>query len=234
MIDVLGLIETIFPSKCAACGGIVKELGLCRECMASIDPVESHCLGCGLPLNTGFFEFCGNCIDKRLHFDEIWVLYPYQKVSKLILDFKLNRSLKAKKAIEALINKSLPSREKVYSFKGIDVITFVPIDWKKAFKREFNQSEEIARIMGKMTEKPVKPLLKKVKATRDQTELSPSERAANVKGAFKALSEAKGKTILIVDDVATTLNTLNHCGLALKKEKAKKVIAFSFSRATHV
>ncbi len=236
MIDILGIIEILFPSRCAICDCKIKRLGLCERCKDQIEPIKYHCLGCGLPLNTGFFDFCGNCIDKNFYFDSMWVLYDYKDVSRLILDLKLNRNVKSKKAIETLINKGFSLRKiyKVYNLKEIDTITFVPLHWKKQFQREFNQSEEIAHIIAKMINKPVKALIKKKKATKDQTDLSLTERKINLKGAFTAFGDVKNKTILLVDDVATTLNTLNYCSLTLKQQKAKKVIAFSFSRATNV
>ena len=53
-----------------------------------------------------------------------------------------------------------------------------------------------------------------------------------MKGAFayKKQEPIKGKTVLLIDDVATTGATLEGCAEALKAAGAKKVMAYTIAR----
>ena len=68
--------------------------------------------------------------------------------------------------------------------------------------------------------------------TVSQTTLGRSGRLANMTGAFACVrpQAVKGKTLLLIDDVATTGATLEGCAVALKQAGAKKVLAFTFAR----
>jgi len=56
------------------------------------------------------------------------------------------------------------------------------------------------------------------------------ERAANVRGAFAASPRAKGKSILIVDDICTTGETLRACANALVRAGASRVCAIAVAK----
>ena len=68
--------------------------------------------------------------------------------------------------------------------------------------------------------------LRRIKYTSPQTGLGKDERRRNVRNAFQLThSEAvKGRTVLLVDDVATTGNTLNECARVLKKSGSRDVL----------
>lgn len=65
-------------------------------------------------------------------------------------------------------------------------------------------------------------LLKRVRHTATQVNLTAQERAENVKHAFSA-GNAEGKNILLLDDVRTTGATLSECAQVLRKVGAKHV-----------
>jgi predicted amidophosphoribosyltransferase len=50
----------------------------------------------------------------------------------------------------------------------------------------------------------------------------------NLKGAFLADPEVKGKVILLIDDVRTSGGTVNACAEALKKADAAEVKVLTF------
>lgn len=71
----------------------------------------------------------------------------------------------------------------------------------------------------------------KVRETKPQVGLSMRQRKENVRGAFKASSDAvKGKTLVLVDDVITTATTMRECAKELKRAGADRVIALALAR----
>jgi predicted amidophosphoribosyltransferase len=70
------------------------------------------------------------------------------------------------------------------------------------------------------------------KETRSQVDLSAQERMKNVEGAFVAdYRQVDGRSVLVLDDVATTGATLNSCADALISGGAKAVYALTIARA---
>ena len=78
-------------------------------------------------------------------------------------------------------------------------------------------------------------VLVRERATQTQTRLTPGERLANVRGAFRATSGAparlRGLHVVLVDDVVTTCATLNACAAALFGCGARIVSYVTFGRA---
>jgi predicted amidophosphoribosyltransferase len=56
----------------------------------------------------------------------------------------------------------------------------------------------------------------------------------NVRKAFEVVKPqaVKGRTIVLVDDVATTGSTLNECAKALKKARADRVLCLVLARTS--
>lgn len=68
-------------------------------------------------------------------------------------------------------------------------------------------------------------MLRKIKWTRDQSDLTASHRKLNLKDAFAVRPRSlAGKTVLLVDDILTTGTTANECSRALLHAGAAKVI----------
>ena len=116
------------------------------------------------------------------------------------------------------------------------IIIPVPLHRRRLNWRGFNQSELLANeIAGKSNLEVNTKLLIRWRNTKPQTKIkSMAERKENIKGAFKIgivgtglkpvpTELLKNKNIIIVDDVCTTLATLNECALVIKKAGAKKV-----------
>lgn len=110
----------------------------------------------------------------------------------------------------------------------------VPLHPKRVRERGFNQSLLLARYVARGLKSDLDFLsLKRVRYTLPQTRLAKKERQRNVRGAFqlKTRDAVKGKTILLVDDVFTTGNTMNECARILKQGGSGKVFCVSLARA---
>lgn len=103
---------------------------------------------------------------------------------------------------------------------------------KDIYKRGYNQCRLIANEVAQLTDKPCVGFLKKIRDTKPQKTLKASERVLNVKDAFCCLNEkiAKGRSILIVDDISTTGSTLSEAAKTLKKAGAETVGAAVFAK----
>jgi ComF family protein len=111
----------------------------------------------------------------------------------------------------------------------------VPLHWRRAWGRRFNQSAVLARIVSGHSGVPVAyETLKRVKATPQQVGLSRTERAGNVQGAFRVPDEAKaqiaGRRLVLVDDVLTSGATVDACARALLRGGAAAVDVLVFAR----
>src|SRR5207245_8582949 len=127
----------------------------------------------------------------------------------------------------------------------------VPL-WRARFRdRGYNQSERLARALGRRWQRPVVDLLVRTRDTAAQTALTPEARLANVAGAF-ATRNAEGGTrngradeccafrvpgsaferpLVLVDDVFTTGATLAGAAGELMRAGAPTVSARTIGRA---
>ncbi|HMP53806.1 MAG TPA: ComF family protein [Candidatus Melainabacteria bacterium] len=108
----------------------------------------------------------------------------------------------------------------------------VPLHRKRLNKRGFNQALVLAKELGRLTDTPVRAdLLKRIKATTPQFGLSIEERRSNLEGAF-ALNKPvpdDDSTIVLVDDLFTTGNTLIECARPLIDPKTGKSRFYAFT-----
>lgn len=111
-----------------------------------------------------------------------------------------------------------------------DRIAAVPLHRSRLVERGFDQAACLARWAARHGRLPLATgLLARERATRRQTGLGRDERRRNVRGAFRARSEAPPR-VWIIDDVATTGATLAACAAALRAAGARQVVAVCAAR----
>jgi competence protein ComFC len=100
----------------------------------------------------------------------------------------------------------------------------IPLHRRRLAQRGFNQSELMARAVAERLMVPVATDLVRTKNTTPQVELSGKARRENMNGVFSWKGQPlMGKTVLIVDDVATTGTTLNEAARVLRGAGARQV-----------
>ena len=116
-----------------------------------------------------------------------------------------------------------------------DMLIPVPLHWRRAWHRRYNQSGALARAIERQSGVKVRgDVLRRVRATEQQVGLSRPQRASNVQGAFKVSadrqSEVQGRRVVLIDDVLTSDATVDACARALLRAKAATVDVLVFAR----
>jgi ComF family protein len=164
-----------------------------------------------------------------LTLDRIWSVGVYEGVLKeLIHQFKY----KEKKYLANPLGKLLVDFVGKYlKEERFDYIVPIPLDKARGRKRGYNQAELLARVLAEGINKPVLThIVERREKTKPQFGLKRDERFENLSGAFEVSRSGKGnvtpimgKTILLLDDLATTGATLDECAKALKRAGASEV-----------
>ena len=112
-----------------------------------------------------------------------------------------------------------------------DCLVAMPLHPARLKERGFNQSQQLARHIGKRLKLPVLiSACQRVRDTPSQSNLPWKERRKNMRKAFACSSAVAGKHVAIVDDVMTTGATLNELSLALLETGATEVSAWVVAR----
>ncbi len=101
---------------------------------------------------------------------------------------------------------------------AVDCLIPVPLHPAREAERGFNQSLLLARRLSRRWRVPVADgVLRRVRSTRTQTQLSAGERRANVLGAFvlRRPHAVGGAHALLIDDIFTTGATVSECSRVL-------------------
>jgi ComF family protein len=231
------LLDVIFPSNCVSCGKrtdpATRKNGkkiLCDDCFYSIT------------INNGFFcPECGRRLPRpkvTCHPAAKFVLtaatsFRNKAVSDAIHALKYKKIKGVMGAVADIIGAYLDKINKNNEFGGY-VIVPIPIHPKKERQRGFNQADLISLELKKVLGLRVEPILVKIKNNPSQTELKNyKEREINIQNSFgiKDGEAARGKNIILVDDVFTSGATLKEATRILKSAGAKKIIAFVVAKA---
>ena len=113
-----------------------------------------------------------------------------------------------------------------------DVLAPVPLHKRRERGRGYNQSELLAREVGKQTAVPVDTsMLRRIRDTAPQVSMpTPEERRRNIEDAFECTGDVSGLTVLLIDDVVTTGSTMSACARPLMAAGASSVWGLALAR----
>ncbi len=106
----------------------------------------------------------------------------------------------------------------------------MPLHPQRLKERGFNQSLEIARLLSKPLEIPVRHVCERIKFSAPQASLPMKDRVKNMKGAFICNEDLSGQNVILVDDVMTTGASLNALAKAVKAKGAAHVECWLIAR----
>lgn len=162
---------------------------------------------------------------------DVTALFDYRnKVVKLIIKsikYKNNWGLR-KRIAGYLCDEAAEIFSEIALFEGAPpILAPMPMSKREKRKRGFNQCEELAKEMKKLAGslEISFDILKKVRETGKQADLGKEERAKNVEGSMTAPRQmARGRVVVILDDVYTTGATFSEARRALSAAGAKRVL----------
>lgn len=108
---------------------------------------------------------------------------------------------------------------------AFDLVCFVPFSKRQKINRAYNPSELLAEGVALQLNAPFQDTLVKLFDVKTQHNMSTTQRKGNVHGIYEVKNGAdvKDKTVLLIDDIMTTGETLNSCAVILKIRGAKSV-----------
>lgn len=227
-----------FPSYCRLCFSLLRFSGervVCRRCLAEMRARPSgFCPVCGRFFHgQSTSHICGACLESPPPFSRHRSCAPYRgKVKDVILLFKFRKFAVLGGPLARFMDRTLKRDEDLWW--GVDALVPVPLHPRRRRRRGFNQSEVLARHLGRLRNLDViEGALIRPANRIPQTSLSAAHRRTNVQGAFRAADQGslKGKVLLLVDDVFTTGATLGECSRILKDAGAAEVRAVTAAQA---
>ena len=204
---ILSLLDWIYKKKCYFCRQSRESVKMCSKCYDSLE----------------FLSY-----GKRLAIDgvSIYIAGVYEKnLQKLIRGLKYHNQrdlafYQAKFMWEYWQN---ITDEKDF------VVVPVPLHKERQYKRRYNHMELVAQEFCRLSGNTLNTkLITRVKNTKPQYKLSPSERAENLHNAFKVdkSTYTSGK-ILIIDDICTTGSTFAEMIKTLKASGINEITCFA-------
>ncbi len=199
------LQELLFPRKCVLCQRLLekRELDLCGKCREETPGSQTG--GRSVP-----------------HIQGLTALWVYEgAVRESLHRYKFTGARYYAPAYGRLlgmrVQQELPEAE---------VITWVPVSKQRRRQRGYDQSELLARAMGRELGLPVERFLEKFRDNQPNSALPKAEqRRANVLGVYrvKHMEALQGRRVLLVDDILTTGATASECARVLLTAGAKTV-----------
>ena len=226
------LLDLIFPRYCLGCGTEMASKQSVLVCDACFDKIALNsgiqCHICGLRNDKGTCQKCR----QKTPLKGLLAASQYKNpiLKEMIHQFKYQSVESLKKPLAELIIVYITKELLTNKLKN-SVLVPIPLTLGRKSVRGFNQSELLAKEIGKFLNCPVINLLKRKKFTSPQAEISDwQKRKENISGAF-CLSPAypqiyrfrKPIKVIIVDDVSTSGATLEEAARVLKEAGVKEI-----------
>jgi competence protein ComFC len=235
------LLNLVFPESCLVCSAPISRLrdrGVCEPCWQKalrLRLTGSFCPSCGLPYRS--FEpepghLCGVCSLQLPPFSGARAFGCYgAELSRIIQAFKFDGRRNLVKLLAPLLASTFLES---WTLEDVDLIVPVPLHPKRRRKRGYNQAALLAHELGHLLGLPSRErVLLRVLATPPQVGLSDTDRARNVKHAFRCVrpDAVRNRRILLIDDVMTTGATLASASESLMAAGAMRVCGLTVARA---
>lgn len=200
---------------------------MCEPCSASLDEIGLACPSCAEPTEQG--ATCKRCRASPLALERI--VSPWRfggQLAVAIRRLKLAGHTSIARAIAPLWAPLVAA-----AAEPDGLVVPVPTHWRRRFRRGFDHAWLLAlhACASAGVPRPI-PALRKLRASPPQSTLTAAERRTNLRGCFATRVDVAGRSIVLVDDVATTGTTLSECARTLLDAGAARVVGVVLARST--
>ncbi|PUA27354.1 MAG: amidophosphoribosyltransferase [Cellvibrio sp. 79] len=225
------LLNQVLPNHCLLCGDASGASLICNQCSLLLPRLRQYphlCNCCSLPLKVSA-PLCGHCLKHQPAFARSYIAFSYEHpLDYLIHQFKYRRQLASGKLLGEMLAEHC--RQAVRP----DFLVPTPIHWRKRWQRGFNQTELLARQLGKALRVPVMDALRQTRYHESQKSLGRQQRQKNLRQSLalnrRYLQHIRGAHIALIDDVVTTTATARALSELLIKAGAQKVDIWALAR----
>lgn len=236
----MAALDALYPSRCELCQTpLAGQETLCAPCGGNLPRISApSCTTCGEPFDgriDGAFA-CPNCSGMRFAFEFTKpVLRRDPQSLDLVHALKYGRRIDLVHSLGGILREALDDPRLRPAIDGLWPLVPVPLHGSRIRSRHFNQAEELAVAVSRLTGMPVLPALRRVRKTGTQTALGRRARQKNLRGAFEivprgTLPAACASGVVLVDDVFTTGSTLHECAKTLRNGGCPVVVAMTLMR----
>lgn len=208
------LLDLIYPPRCAFCHQLLRHRGVkvCEDCLA-------------------YLPYTGDLAEQKgiAHLEScVSPLFYERLVRDSLHRFKFGQRTGYAGIYAGFMVKCIDEKQ-----KSCDIISWAPVSRQRKRRRGYDQSELLARELSNLLELPCQRLLIKQRDTMPQSRTkSAAQRRENVRGAYRCCEpdSARGKRILLIDDIVTSGSTLSECAKVLKEAGASGIYAVTVAR----
>jgi ComF family protein len=227
-------LDIVLPTLCVACREPVHGVGVCAACWSQLSFIAPpFCARLGIPFayDPGPGILSMQAIADPPAYQRARGVVRFDDVARVLVH---GLKYHDRTDLAPTLGRWM-ARAGAELLADADLIIPVPLHWRRGWARRYNQSGALATVIGQQSSVRVAGnLLKRTKATLQQTGLSRAERTQNVQGAFQVpperRSEVAGRGLIVVDDVLTTGATVDACARALLRAGASNVDVLVFAR----
>jgi len=210
---------------------VAADATLCPDCLQALPWIASPCPCCGRPLPepVGTHGLCGACLHKPPHYHRSAIPFRYAPpLAHLIKQMKFHQRLDIARSLGDLLARYLsPGADSLP-----EVIVPVPLHPRRLRRRGYNQALELARPVAARLGLPIDTrLVRRQRATAEQSHLQLPQRRRNVRGAFTIDRPRAYRHVAIFDDVVTSGQTVNELARVLQMAGIERVDVWSCCRA---
>lgn len=222
-----GFLNILFPKRCIGCH--ISGVSLCDKCFSTIRLKRFQvCPICKKSSYMGMVhhEIC----QTKTSLNGLLVVAHYHEnpfLEESIKYFKYKGVQELGQLLgQLLIKQLLLFRSQWQQY----VLVPIPLHRKRKSMRGFNQSEIFVKVLSETLHIPSIHCLVRQKNTKQQARLSREERLSNMQGAFQYIGKDIPEKVLLIDDVASTLATLEEAARILKQVGVKEVVGCVLAR----